>query len=273
LLRQRFDARAYSPTFLSLHKAMERSAPYLQSLPKGRRVFLLVAHSGVGKGHFTTALAEDEYLKVFLKDLGDHAGEETKKRWPAAMFNLSFSHEVSSTFDQLAAFLQNCGKVLGEDRFKAVSDLADRLKGDRLNRLEALLRGWGDMAKAGHFNGKRAVVVFNRFASLFDPAGHAKNAQTAHLFELLTGEASQHAPIDLVLICSERSIPLKFRHNDESVPGGGQIRFHELREEGLSEGARIRLDRRMTAFAKTDLRAGSGNLNTCDKCIFCLRAA
>jgi tetratricopeptide (TPR) repeat protein len=108
------------------------------------------------------------------------------------------------------------------------------------------------MAKAGHFNGKRAVVVFNRFASLFDPAGYAKNAQTAQLFELLTGEAARDAPIDLVLICGERSIPLKFRRNDESVPGGGQIRFHELREEGLSEDARIRLDRRMTAYARTD---------------------
>jgi tetratricopeptide (TPR) repeat protein len=253
LLRQRFDARAYSPTFLSLHKAMERNADSLKSLPRGRRLFLLVAHRGVGKGHFTTALAEDDYLKIFLKNLGDQNAETPEERWPSAIFNLSFSHEVSSTFDQLAAFLEESGTALGGDDFKATADLAKRLQGDRLNRLEALLHGWGETAKAGHFNGKRAVVVFNRFASLFDPAGHAKNAQTARLFELLTGKASQHAPIDLVLICSDLSIPLKFRRSEKADPASEQIKFHELREDTLSEGAKIRLDRRIKEFPTTEL--------------------
>ncbi len=253
LLRQRFDARAYSPTFLSLHKAMHDKSVASTAARAGRRIFLLVTHRGVGKGHFATALGQEEYFEVFLKDLGCPDG----KRWPAAMFNFSFSHEVSSTFDQLAAFLQDRGRELAGEKFGQCAKTADALKGDRLARLKELLTGWGSNAQA--FSGNRAIVVFNRFGALFDEQGYAKNAQTARLFELLTGGASERAPIDLVLLCSDHSLPLKFRRtipDPKAVAQQGPVppapfSFVELREPGLSETANRELDRRMQAFEKS----------------------
>jgi tetratricopeptide (TPR) repeat protein len=259
LLRQRFDARAYSPTFLSLHRAMKAASNELKPRDKGRRIFLLVTHRGVGKGHFATSLAEEEYFQIFLKDLGDANAAKPAKRWPAAMFNLSFSHEVSSTFDRLAAFLQDRGRHLAGADFASTNDAANQLKTDRLGRLEELLRGWGRQRSS--FKGKRAVVVFNRFAALFDQAGIAKNAQVARAFDLLTGEASKDAPIDLVLLCSDQSIPLQFRRNSEGAkvqqkaepgPHPEALKFSELRQEELSETASRELGLRMEALVQTE---------------------
>jgi tetratricopeptide (TPR) repeat protein len=254
LLRQRFDARAYSPTFLSLHTAMEEARDKLNPEDKGRRVFLLVTHRGVGKGHFATSLAEEAYFKIFLKDLGDSGAWDMNARWPAAMFNLSFSHDVSSTFDRLGAFLQDRGQILAGSNFDAVARAAVELKTDRLGRLEALLRGWGRQRES--FGGKRAVVVFNRFGALFDQAGIAKNAQIARVFDLLTSDASKDAPIDLVLLCSDQSIPRQFRRMSNEIAQKSEVlSFVELRERGLSESAARKLNLRMEALVETAAQA------------------
>ena len=96
----RFFSGAPSQTFNTLEKAL-RNAHHLRNVTE-RRIFLLIAERGVGKGHFFAALSNsEERLAHFLEAIGakdtDWAG--------AAFFNLSFSLEVSSIVDELAEFL------------------------------------------------------------------------------------------------------------------------------------------------------------------------
>jgi tetratricopeptide (TPR) repeat protein len=258
LVRQRFDARAYAPTFAAFLSALEQ-----QHLPpEGRRIFLLVTRRGVGKGHFAAGLGEGPYLDPLTQVLDPLRQKLEGEVMQAALFNLSFSHEVSSTFDQLAEFLILKLEHAASDLEKRSPNAANScrilrnrariLSNDRLGRLEVLLQGLHDLSAAGAWpQGHRMLVVFNRFSVLFDAAGDAKNAQVERIVRLLVDPRTDAAPIDLMLLCSDATLPRRFR----AVPEGGSLQgqppavaFQPMRRRQETESQRRDLDRRQRAI-------------------------
>jgi tetratricopeptide (TPR) repeat protein len=244
---KRFYSGAPSQTFYAFLSALETAKDALQDSNDVRRIFLLIARRGVGKGHFFAALQphhprenleESRRLVEFLTTIGP----DTK--WAgAAFFNLSFSLEVESIFDRLASFLWDCWAQ--DDPGQKARFLEDwnRLKNNRLERLDYIFRLYEQ-----HPPPYRILAAFNGISIMFDHEGRAKNSQLQQLFEILIAHRFRGLPIDLVFVCTENAIPEYFRVPPDIPPSREagnshhtpelRIPLHELRRADIDEKSR-----------------------------------
>jgi SIR2-like domain len=202
-------------------------------LVPGRRVFLLAGPRGTGKGHFFSAISDNEGLLKFLDATWKVGEERPKPKYASAFaFNFSFSVELGSGFDRLTQFLR--------DRLSRAYSAADRRKfdglydqvagkkskhekpspphsGHRIGMLDFLFK-----AIAGKIAGlpkvkDRFVLLFNATHLLFDAQGVAKSADVTRIMRVLLDEDHADAAIDIIFVTDEKGTPIEFRNRE----GGG----------------------------------------------------
>jgi SIR2-like domain len=207
-LLDRFYSGAPSQTYNALMSAITKpDAAAAIRMARYRRIFLLVARRGVGRGHFFGALENEQgsdRLPAFLKAIAKEG-----ERWGGAAFlNLSFSIEVSTVFDRISQFIWEHYRVITGPKHGECRNF-DQLSGDRIGKLRfclEILRDRYDASKGG-----RLFIAFNAINILFDSVGRPKNRQFDILFDLLICPENAKVPIDFMLVCTDNAIPMQFR--------------------------------------------------------------
>jgi tetratricopeptide (TPR) repeat protein len=213
-------------------------------LAPGRRVFVLAGPRGIGKGHFFSALTQDDGLLKFLEATW-HENREKPKYSAAFAFNLSFSVELGSGFDRLSRFLramieslyakdeaaldaftklyeQIGGKEYDEGRFERPSSPHS---GHRIGILEFLLKVIaGESKDLPQIKIKsRFVLLFNATQLLFDAQGFSKSSDVSRIMKVLLDNKHANAGIDIIFITDERGVPVEFRdHTPAKLPKGSR---------------------------------------------------
>ena len=177
-----------------------------RTVPRHRRVFVLYAERGAGKGHFFEALHTTRRLNEFVRD--SWPGYQPPVPYAAfAYFNISFSLEVVSAFDRLSRMLADqAHAVLGKTFGVMAAEALVSLRHNRVALLSELLQLY---AKAPAPNG-RVLIAISPFNMMFDERGVPKNAELFRIIVALLGQAAAAAPIDLMLICSGDPLPSLF---------------------------------------------------------------
>jgi tetratricopeptide (TPR) repeat protein len=233
---------------LSLHRD-SRYRRATAMITKGRRVFVLAAPRGVGKGHFFSALTEDEGLARFLA--ASWPGSRPPARYVAAFaFNFSFSVELGSGFDRLTRFLRKrihdlygtkrvtnrgretfakrfsdrCDEFAGKTRDPQLRDEAVPHSGHRIGLLNFLFAVLAGKFKELPRPPGRFVLLFNATHLLFTGQGFAKSSDVTRLFGVLLNPAYSSAAVDVIFVTEDKGIPIEFRDRKlTSLPGGPGI--------------------------------------------------
>jgi len=217
----RFYAGAPSQTFFGLTGALSTTDADHFRNATGRRILLLCARRGLGKGHFFSALddcsAGDEIgqrLKEFLTHIAPRKKDNSEEsdvmtpRWVGlAFYNLSFTHEVMSIFDHMAELLHDRLPKRSVD----VSARFHSLRHDRIELLRAMLAAWAELPQ--QMEPLRLLIAINGIGILFDDNGRPKNGQIKNIFDIFFSDEFASAPIDFVFVCQDEFIPRAFRQD------------------------------------------------------------
>lgn len=249
----RFFAQAPSHPFDALFEALEDAAADPRSLlarkadTAGRRLFVLHARRGVGKGHFFRLLSEEKRCQEFQQ-----------KSWPtdgqaqytaSAFINFGFSLEVASAFDRITDILvEQAPEVFGRTVSETASDhpvvkIMDAyisLRKNRIARLERIIALYSDHRQKA--DKKRVLIAINSFQIMFDIKGEPKNAQLRRLIAALLGKHGHKAPIDFVLVTREPGFPGIFRRQSWSKPSYSPISIsleHLVRKNATDRARQI----------------------------------
>jgi tetratricopeptide (TPR) repeat protein len=181
------------------------------------RILIIAAPRGAGKGRLHEIVTKKgDYLL-------DGAGSESRSAEPpqkryAAQFSasFSFSSEIASVWDGLAAFLINPDReardTVSSEEWSAATGRIERIR-FCLENLSRRLE-----ARAGSAE-KRVLVILQSFDFLFEPSGDVKNAEIRAICDILLDPRST-APIDFVLIVRDTRIPCYFRMGKETQKSG-----------------------------------------------------
>ena len=169
----------------------------------GRRIFVVVARRGDGKGHFFSTLTShaDHILT--------HAGQATG--YAGAFFaSFTFSAEIASVWDALIAFLADPRRreepQHGLEEWAAGIDV--HLTGlSRTERLQLVL----EERTAPAAKNDRLLVALNAADLLVEPDGYPKNAEIRLILDLLLCSKHSGVPIDFIFIVRNDHIPLHFQ--------------------------------------------------------------
>ena len=221
----------------------------VRSPQEGRRVFLLLADRGLGKGQFYAAMrASRRFAEIctwlqlcdYAKPDGPTETEEIPELKKAvscdahnatqhvhrAFFNLGLSNEVLSIFDKLREFLQQCFLIWRERLGEATQqqlfgspDLVKQdfmdIKNDRIASLQLLLRRLTEISP--FLSEKdRIIVCLNHANVFFEKDGRSKNAQVQILFETLISKRWEKAKIDFIFLMNDLLIPAHFKEDNRS---------------------------------------------------------
>ncbi len=224
----RFLDNSPSHTFRVFCRALQAEAKRDQSplqtpaRDAGRRVFILHAPRGVGKGHFFECLSRGNRLNEFAQASWPQG--QSARYCAQASFNLSFCHEVASVFDRLANLLvERAHVVFAPGRDAAGPGPAEwiynanlQLGNSRVGRLSRVLELYARHHEAAR--GRRIFIAINGFNFLFDERGYPKNAQLHRVVMAILGKASALAPVDFVLVCTESGFPQLFKSARDEPP-------------------------------------------------------
>lgn len=226
---------------------------------KWRRIFLVAAHRGLGKGVFSSAFASKHGLSAFLQNswIGQDSIPAIGDYVAAVFLNYSFSTEIASTWDMLQhvitlsiadvelsddkqrlEFRRNVHRLerFSDDVEKRIHGIKTRTK--KLNRcdcLSELLDLWRQVAAP---KGKRLLIALNAVDLLFQLDGLPKHGEVDEIFRILCGQQKVDCPIDLVMVCEEGNIPVMFgdmRGKDSKNPNKVVNRFRVISRGELSE--------------------------------------
>lgn len=217
----RFCLDAPSKTFQDFLRALQaggagvsgRAPARLMGSP-GRRVFVLVARRGLGKGHFFEMLWNRERVQAFIRE--SWPGRAAPPDYAAAMYvNLGLSLEVFSAIDRLIIVLVDRARkvfeVPGKTGEPNVAWLIwctwHKLHDNRIGCLQAVLRLYAEHAQR---SSQRLLITLSSFDMLFDRQGHPKNAMLYRVIDTLIGDAGAKVPIDVLLLCSDAGLPRMF---------------------------------------------------------------
>lgn len=242
----RFFAGAPSPAFQVLRASMLEHR--IAGPEVGRRVIYLLSERGTGRGHVFSAMRSPRRFARLCDWMHITAPEHTDKRGSGlsdaeslahtrnvsrAFFNLGMSHEVISSFDRLARFLEAFAlqaEGMSDADIGFFKANCGSLESDRIGRLQHVLKVLSEETEPPcepapssrpqppEGGVRRAVVVINHFDVLFDTSGNPKNAQVGKLFEILTDRRYENAPLDFVFMVNERRLPRQLREAAQAVP-------------------------------------------------------
>lgn len=239
---KRFYAGAPSQTFYSFMSALEAEKSIVQK-HTGRRIFLLVARRGVGKGHFFAALQpstphadldKSQRLIEFLNVIGPQG-----QQWAGvAFFNFSFSLEVESVFDRLSLFLWECWSL---DDLKEKERRQPGWDSLQNNRIERLRYAFGLYERNERRPLYRILIALNGISTMFDREGKPKNSQIQQLSEILIDNQWRKFPIDILFVCTENAIPQYFRKPFAGAHAFPVIPLKELLRDDLNVKSRLAL--------------------------------
>ena len=227
----RFFAGAPAPTFQAFRRALKLGetggafgSPYIRSPENGRRVFVMLAERGIGRGQFFAALGGRDRFEDLCRSLCVHTMPEPR-RVHIARLNLGLSHEVLSVFDRISEFISECLREAsmpskGEWYFDARENGFDLLRNDRLQRLDFVLQQaqeLGELTPRQVAFPTRMIIAINHANILFESDHRSKNAQAQALFQLLVDQRFDKAPIDFLMLMNEERLPSYF-HVDMEDP-------------------------------------------------------
>lgn len=208
-----FTFRRWYESLLAMGAQDGKSNPPMVFKTCGRRIFVLLAPRGVGKGHFLEASKTSRRLGEFIRFSWPQEPDKAvlQKRYAGfAFFNLSFSLEVTSAFDRLAMLLVfHAAEVFPPEIANLMSAAYASLGGRRVARLKVLMQLYHQHREQAV---KRLYVAFSAFNTLFDERGFPKNAQLYRIVMALLGPDMAQAPIDFVLVCTSAGFPILFTH-------------------------------------------------------------
>lgn len=213
---------------------------------KGRRLHVVAAARGLGKGSFMSAFASTLGLRAYIKANWPGGGTT---QWPlylgAIFVNLSFATEIASTYEMLVravADLTAETRMLNqlskdrrhpasardgttEDKAPSVDEAtqiekeADQIRGslNRLSRIRRIKQAFAMFAQASADRPKpvwyrryapqpRLIICLNAVDLLHFRRGIVKNREIEEVLVFLTGDKSAGYPIDVVLIGGETAI-------------------------------------------------------------------
>jgi len=185
--------------------------------PRQRRLHIVMAHRGAGKGIFTSTLATGRGLANYIKANWSHA--PTKPLYAAACYiNLSFSSEVSSTFDMLEKAVWSAAEIVTKKGLGPTpAELKEELGGDlkdiydnvkdlaRLRRLHTAFRCFEKRSSQAR-QPVRLLVCISAVELLHYNGGIAKNREIEAVLRMLTGDESKNWPIDVVWVHDETTV-------------------------------------------------------------------
>jgi tetratricopeptide (TPR) repeat protein len=246
-----FFAGAPSQTFNVLMAALSKHQHAI-ACASGRRIFLLIARRGVGKGHFFAALGQRTDSSPSRLEAFTAIIRGGKVDWEAAVFyNLSFSHEVQSVFDSIIGELYKFllrGLAVDIEHAKHDEKSSKRaaltrvkkdwsgLAEDRVGRVRFVVERLGEQALQRHGD-RRLLIAVNGLDLLFDRRGVPKNAQIKRIFEGLIGQLSEPIAVDFVFVCAETGIPCYFKA-PSGIDPNIELRPITIRRAGLTEKGR-----------------------------------
>lgn len=217
----RFYAHVPSQSLKHLVSALNRDTDSVEGFRRhrGRRILLLTARRGVGKGHFFSSLqdvSEGGNFDVLLDALAAKGAAGDNVEWDTiGFFNLSWSHEIMSVFDRIALLLHNRTSELCADSPTTAAALKrgwDSLAEDRLGKLRFALSSFTKAAESSENKpALRTFIGINSFGALFDQNGEPKNGEIKRILSILLDPAFKEAPVDFFLVCDEARIPALFR--------------------------------------------------------------
>jgi tetratricopeptide (TPR) repeat protein len=213
----RFFSDAPSQTFGALLNALQKHLYNAKAAPdKGRRIFVLFAERGTGKGHFFEALRTPRRLGEFIEWSWpkDWSKKHGKVRYCVfGYFNLSFSIEVVTVFDRIThALAQHAKRVFGDGAHaRKIHEAQVTLKFNRVARLAATLRLYASKDATPRC---RLLFALSSFNLLFDERGDPKNAELYRAVNALLCSEAQRSPIDFVFVCSGFPLPAPFAEID-----------------------------------------------------------
>jgi SIR2-like domain len=267
----RFFSEAPSQTFEAFLSSLKKDlfAQKLSQFPKDsktqRRVFVLYADRGAGKGHFYESLRSERRLGEFITWSWPEALDPAVTYAAYAYFNLSFSSEVMSVFSRIADLLVDVAERVFsgiESVLEQVKSANEELGTNRQARLASLLSIY---AASSTQASARVLIALSPFNLIFDEHGNPKNADFHRAVMSLLGPNTAKAPIDLICICSGGKLPAAFAladplmkplANTELDGWSGALQPYELkhlvRSEVSSKGVRKLQDtvRRIRANTK-----------------------
>lgn len=193
----------------------------------GRRLHLILAHRGGGKGSFLSALSSKVGLKNYITASWP---KNIKKPQPVYLsllsINLSFSTEIASTFDMLETaiwetfthlkFLETLKRNY-DDLLKETKETQERFRQlPRQQRLKQALRNFDYAAK--NFSKKnyqpRLIIAINAIDLYHYQMGLIKNREITEFLEMILGEEISNLPIDIILISGEENMSELLVEND-----------------------------------------------------------
>lgn len=226
-------------TFLRAVKASETCS----QASEGRRLFVIAAHRGLGKGVFMSAFSSETGLEGFLR--ASWPNRNRPNYGAAAFINYSFSTEISSTWDMLCSALENMlapTEDAAEDRkeeWQAIE--AELRKLPRLRRISFLLENLRERnRRSPKANKRRFLICLNAVDLLLRPDGSPKNSEIGEVLDLLFSSNLTSVPFDLVIIGDERRMPVALQQKAAS----GELAFETIKRPNLSEYGRMGVERR-----------------------------
>ncbi|NGM37991.1 MULTISPECIES: SIR2 family protein [Methylobacterium] len=217
----------------------------------GRRIFILLAKRGAGRGDFFENLRSSEQVERFI----EVSWPKDKNLPPYAAvvaLNLRFSAEFTSAFDRLANILvYSAPEVFGELKdspaTRAIVAAGRDLEKNRLGKLTRLF----ELYSEHHVHARaRILIAINAVEVLFNSDGQPKTGQASRLVEAVLSKRADHAPIDLMLVGVTGGVPIMFRkdrpgHRYEQASGAlctvAPIPLEHLVREKVDEEGRRKL--------------------------------
>ncbi|MEL6819023.1 MAG: SIR2 family protein [Pseudomonadota bacterium] len=179
---------------------------------KGRRMYLVCAYRGMGKGSFMTAMMSDAGMVSYI------SAHKTARNEPPVyiggiFINLSFSSEIASVFDMLIHSVAECTGWVQSDkshrddykerRDKLLNSISDL---PRTGKIKRILREFDIASRAlpaGIEGAPRILMCINAVDLLHFSRGLIKNREIEEILSFLTGPATKDCLFDLVMISGE----------------------------------------------------------------------
>ncbi len=239
-------------TFIDATRARTQLDKSATANARERRLHIVMAHRGAGKGIFTSTLATKRGLANYIK--ANWWCARQKPQYAAACYiNLSFSSEISSTFDMLEKAVWSAAEIVTANGLASNPARTDDESGEELKTLRGNMHGLSRLRRlraafrlfcARALRSKRPVrllVCISAVELMHYHGGVAKNREIESVLRMLTGEESQDWPIDVVLVVDETTVSEVISNDTPFLRSYREVAFESEQKANNDRGEQLLL--------------------------------